>query len=144
MLGENERSQLVTLLRTKVRGLVNADGLPAELIRAVRCVLDGGLYISPAFTETVVDALLTRVPHSHARASSVPHEALTPRERDVVTCLTNGLPNADIAITLHISEKTVKFHVSNILSKYQFRSRAQLIVAMVGTGSSLVEGPEPN
>jgi len=132
LLGPHEQSHPLALLRSEVRGLVNADGMPNELIRAVRCVVDGGLYISPAFVETVIGALAGRPPDGHARPLLPSQEALTPREREILTQLALGLANADIASCLYISEKTVKFHVSNILSKSKFRSRAQLIVAMLG------------
>lgn len=85
LLGPHEQSHPLALLRSEVRGLVNADGMPNELIRAVRCVVDDGLYISPAFVETVIGALVGRPPDGHARPLLPSQEALTPREREILT-----------------------------------------------------------
>jgi DNA-binding NarL/FixJ family response regulator len=63
-------------------------------------------------------------------ASSEPGpEGLTPREREVIALLSNGLSNADIARTLYISEKTASVHVSNILRKLGVTSRIQAAAA---------------
>ena len=54
---------------------------------------------------------------------------LTPREREVITLLSDGLSNAEIARTLYISEKTASVHVSNILRKLGVTSRIQAAAA---------------
>lgn len=56
------------------------------------------------------------------------HEDLTEREMEVLQCIAEGLSNMDIAIRLNISEKTVKSHVSNILSKLYLTDRTQVAV----------------
>ena len=57
---------------------------------------------------------------------------LTPREREVITLLSDGLSNAEIARTLYISEKTASVHVSNILRKLGVTSRLQAAAAAHG------------
>jgi DNA-binding NarL/FixJ family response regulator len=52
-------------------------------------------------------------------------EPLTPRERDVLRLLADGLPDRDIAAALTISSRTVETHVSNILRKFGVRNRAE-------------------
>lgn len=72
----------------------------------------------------------------YARPKSTPREAdqrkirqlgLTPREYEVLLILCNGLSNREIANELHISESTVKTHVSNLLVKLDVRRRTQVI-----------------
>ncbi len=61
-------------------------------------------------------------------------EALTPREVDVLRLVAEGLSNKEIAQALSIGEKTVKTHVSNILSKLNLLSRTQAALYAVRTG----------
>ena len=56
-----------------------------------------------------------------------PQESLTPREVQVLELLAEGLPNKAIAARLNISDQTVKFHVSSLLSKFKVRSRMELL-----------------
>ena len=60
--------------------------------------------------------------------SDLPLGELTPRERNVLECIARGLDNAEIAVSLGLSEKTVRNHVSNIFSKLQVADRAQAII----------------
>jgi DNA-binding NarL/FixJ family response regulator len=63
-----------------------------------------------------------------AAPSSDVFESLSPREREILTCLAEGLGNAEIAERLSISEKTVRNHVSNLFDKLGVWTRAQAIV----------------
>ena len=60
--------------------------------------------------------------------------ALSPREREVLTLITEGLGNAQIAVRLSISEKTVRNHVSNLFDKLGVWTRAQAIVFAIDRG----------
>ncbi|MEV4257758.1 LuxR C-terminal-related transcriptional regulator, partial [Spirillospora sp. NPDC049652] len=63
-----------------------------------------------------------------APAAPVPLEGLTPRERDVLSCLGEGLSNQQIAERLEMAETTAKTHVSRILAKLGLRSRVQAAI----------------
>ena len=58
----------------------------------------------------------------------MPHEDLTPREMEILLLMTKGKSNQEIADELFISLKTVKVHVSNILSKLQVQDRTQAVI----------------
>jgi two-component system, NarL family, response regulator LiaR len=102
------------------------DTSPEDLIKAVRKAAAGESTISPR----VAKALVTIVRRSHdiKTQDDMPYEDLTEREMDVLLCIAEGLSNIDIADRLFISQKTVKSHVSNILSKLYLTDRTQAAV----------------
>ncbi|MFI1280502.1 response regulator [Streptomyces sp. NPDC020858] len=108
--------------------LKNADA--AELIEAVRTVARGEGLIAPAVTRR----LIAEFAAPQARRPQVPPAtlaavaSLTPREREVLGCLGDGLSNAEIAVRLSMAEATVKTHVSRLLGKLELRSRVQAAV----------------
>ena len=94
---------------------------PAELIRAVRCVGQGESLLDPSVTGQV----LNRVRQSPVLARDERLSRLTAREDEVLGLLATGKTNAQIASQIHISEKTIKNHVSTILSKLEVARRTQ-------------------
>lgn len=68
--------------------------------------------------------------------------ALTPRERDVLLLVADGMSNAQIATALFLSEATVKSHLRNILSKFQLSSRTEVVALAWRTGLVRAEKPQ--
>ena len=95
-----------------------------ELCRAIKAAAAGQVQLSPAAA--------ARLMHQ-VRAPEAPDE-LTPRELEVLRLLAEGLANKEIARELSIGEKTVKTHVSNILSKLGVLSRTQAALQAVRMG----------
>ena len=93
----------------------------AELIRAVRCVGQGESLLDPSVTGQV----LNKVRQSPVLARDERLSRLTAREDEVLGLLATGKTNAQIACQIHISEKTIKNHVSTILSKLEVARRTQ-------------------
>jgi DNA-binding NarL/FixJ family response regulator len=109
------------------------DASPEEILRAVRAVRDGEGILHPG--------LVGRVIREFARSKLEQQgeqrfSELTPREREVLDLLAEGLRNQDIAGRLSIAEKTVKHHISSILSKLQLnhRTEAALLASRSGLG----------
>jgi len=76
------------------------------------------------------------------KAASAEMAKLTPREREVVILLAQGLSDTELAVQLSISEATVKTHIAHALTKLGCRNRAQLIVTAYQSG--LTRPPLPN
>lgn len=117
-------SEYLRWLFRGVWGMVAYDRLEEELPRAVRQLAGGQLWFpAPVVIRWMrIDA---------ARRSSALRLSLTQRERQVMEFLLRRFSNKEIAEILNISERTVKFHVSNILGKLQVSSREDLVAKWV-------------
>lgn len=116
---------LLALLRTDARGVVHRDAPQDDLVRAVRAVATGGGFVSSGLTGALMQVVRAVVPRPRRSAPGV--DPLTFRESEVLDLVCLGMANREIASALNLSEKTVKFHVSNVLAKTNLRTRAQLI-----------------
>ncbi|MCC5035575.1 response regulator transcription factor [Streptomyces sp. WAC 00631] len=116
-------------LRAGAAGFLLKDSEAAELVAAVRTVARGDGLIAPAVTRRLIAefACPGRGGRTGAEDPAV-LRTLTPREREVLGCLGEGLSNADIARRLRMAEATVKTHVSRLLGKLELRSRVQAAV----------------
>ncbi|MFC9219472.1 response regulator [Streptomyces hygroscopicus] len=116
-------------LRAGAAGFLLKDSEAADLIEAVRTVGRGEGLIAPAVTRRLIAefARPQTAPAPTAADASV-LATLTPREREVLACLGQGLSNAQIAQRLTMAEATVKTHVSRLLNKLDLRSRVQAAV----------------
>jgi DNA-binding NarL/FixJ family response regulator len=117
-------------LRAGASGFVLKDEPPERLIAAVRTVAAGDALLSPAITKRVISEF-TRIPRPAPPAEVAD---LSERELDVFRLIARGLSNAEIGQELHISETTVKTHVTHILQKLDLRDRVQAVVLAYQTG----------
>lgn len=104
-------------------GYLLKDVDPAELHQAIRAVHEGEVQLHP----DIMKKLIHRVTALKIEADST-HGDLTPRELEVLSLIAQGKSNREIAIALSISEKTVKTHVGNILSKLHLSDRTQAAI----------------
>ncbi len=106
------------------KGYVMKDTPSEELAVAIRAVYQGYTHIGPGLFEKV----LNRTHKPSAIKLVIPPELaeLSPREREVLRLIASGFRNREIAQTLYISERTVKNHVTSILSQLNLRDRTQV------------------
>jgi DNA-binding NarL/FixJ family response regulator len=124
-------------LRAGASGFLLKDALAADLISAVRVVAAGESVAAPSVTRRLFAHYLGSMP---ARPDADERlAALTGREREVLTMVTRGLSNPEIASALFLSESTVKTHLGRILAKLGLRDRVQAVIlgyecGLAGTG----------
>lgn len=113
--------------RAGAAGFLLKDTDAATLADGVRMVARGDGMIAPAITRRLIAAFVS--PRLAERRAEPPGVAsLTPRERQVLSCLGAGLSNSEIAERLDMAEATTKTHVSRVLSKLDLRSRVQAAI----------------
>jgi DNA-binding NarL/FixJ family response regulator len=112
-------------MKAGAAGFLLKDAPPEALVDAVRAAARGDGPLAPAITRRLVEELVRRPPPGRSPAEL---DALTPRERDVLSEVAHGRTNAEIAARLFLSEATVKTHVTRILTKLRLRDRAQAVV----------------
>ncbi len=116
-------------LRAGASGFLLKDSEAADLIEAVRTVGRGEGMIATAVTRRLIaEFARPQTAPSPTAPSPAALASLTPREREVLACLGQGLSNAQIAARLTMAEATVKTHVSRLLNKLELRSRVQAAV----------------
>ena len=113
-------------------GFLLKDVTPEHLVAAVRLARTGDALLAPAITRRLVERFVSRDTRSAALHRDL--SVLTPRELEVLRSLGSGLSNAELAARFHLSETTVKTHVSRILTKLRLRDRAQAVVVAYETG----------
>ena len=116
-------------LRGGASGFLLKDTPPRQLIEAVRTVAHGDALLAPVITKRLIAQFTARPPASTAQL-----DALTGREREVLTLVADGLTNGEIARHLHISPGTAKTHVGHLLTKLDARDRVQLAIIAHRTG----------
>lgn len=122
---EFDEKNSFSLLRLGAKGLLGYREARQHLPRAVQAVAGGGYWVPRSLLSRFVDTVLTEL--RGRRPLDVP-SGLSRREQEVLQALLENLSNKEIATKLNISERTAKFHVSNLLAKFGVQRRADLIL----------------
>jgi DNA-binding NarL/FixJ family response regulator len=125
--------RIIAALEAGIQGYL-LKGVPrAELFQAIRVIYRGGSLLQPI----VASKLLQRVSQPPQIEPAIPH--LTARENEVLQALGRGLQNKEIALLLKISERTVKFHISGMLTKLAVGNRTELVASAARLGLITLE-----
>jgi DNA-binding NarL/FixJ family response regulator len=123
----DEDRYIARALDAGVHGFLLKSSDPYELIAGIKAAMNGGTVLAPPVAHRIVQVL-----HGGALrdrlAARTGVEALTPRERDVLTLVGSGMSNAEIGRRLHLAEGTVKIHVSALLGKLGLANRVQAAI----------------
>jgi len=123
---------VVAAIRAGASGFMLKDSQPEELLSAIRTVHRGDAVIAPSATRRLMEQMVSAVP-SATRSTAV-LDALTDREREVLTLMAKGLSNTEIGAELFVAEATVKTHVGRVLSKLGARDRVHAVITAFETG----------
>lgn len=120
-----DEDKLLAAFKAGACGYVLKGVSARELANVVRAANRGEVYVSPSLAAGILVAL-TR---GHAPD---PLEELTDREHEILKLVGRGLTNREIGDRLHLSEKTIKHYITNILQKLQVRSRVEAALVAAG------------
>jgi DNA-binding NarL/FixJ family response regulator len=110
----SERALLDRALDSGAKGYILKEAPHEDLLRAIEQIGRGGMYVDRALTPALI-------------AGKDQADMLTPREREILQLLADGMSNADVAAKLFISQETVKSHVRHILSKLEADTRTHAV-----------------
>lgn len=113
-----DEDKLLAAFSAGARGYVLKGVSARDLAAVVRSVEQGEVYVSPSLAAGILVAL------THGRPVD-PLGELTEKERDILKLVGQGLTNREIGEHVHLSEKTIKHYITNILQKLQVRSRVE-------------------
>jgi len=121
-----DATESYSLLQMGAKGLLSYAEAREQLPRALPLVANGGFWVPRSVLSGFVDSILAGSYSRRLKADTAAD--LSRREQEVLNALLENLANKEIGSKLNISERTVKFHVSNLLSKFGVRRRADLIL----------------
>lgn len=115
----HEAVYVTRAMQAGAKGYLLKTSSPEELVKAVHCVLNGLMYVTPSLDKALSPSLYARRDECS--------ELLTRRQREVLQLLSEGKQPKEIASILHISPRTVEFHKYSMLEKLGLRTTAELI-----------------
>jgi DNA-binding NarL/FixJ family response regulator len=121
---------ILAALSAGARGYLTKNAGRQDIIRAIRAAAAGQSVLDREVQDRLLATVRTR---PQAPEQSLPAD-LTPREREVLTLIGQGLPNRAIAQQLFISEATVKTHINNLFAKADIRDRADAVRRALAAG----------
>ncbi len=124
-----EKSDIRNAIEAGAVGYLLKDIKGPELARALKTVLDGGSAMSPDVSREVLREFTDMLTRGHP--THEPREALSEKEREVLSLLCQGKNNRDIGSCLFITEKTVKSHITSILRKLGVKDRTQAVIKAI-------------
>lgn len=124
-----DERNVVEALRAGALGYLPKDAPIAQIVEAIRAAARGESLIAPRVAGYLVHRLRRAPIEEVADAAD-----LTPRELEILELMARGMGNSEIGKALHLSQHTVKNHVSSVLRKLQVKNRSQAVVRAVRRG----------
>ncbi|MDJ1131381.1 response regulator transcription factor [Streptomyces iconiensis] len=125
-----DEDSILRALSAGAHGYLTKNAGRRDIVRAIRAAAAGQSVLDREVQDRLLATVRTRAP---VPGQSLPGD-LTPREREVLTLIGQGLPNRGIAEKLFISEATVKTHINNLFAKADIRDRADAVRRAIEAG----------
>ena len=119
------QEDIVEFVHAGVSGFIMKDATLEDLVNTIRSVADGAHVLPPQMTGTLFSQI-AREAVIRGRPEALSAVRMTPREREVINLIAEGLSNKEMAGRLHIASHTVKSHVRNIMEKLMLHTRLQI------------------
>ena len=127
--------EIVEYVNAGVSGFIMKDATLEDLVETIRSVA-GGVRVLPPEMTSALFSQIARNAAATGRPITLEAVRMTPREREVINLIGEGLSNKDIAKRLHIATHTVKSHVRNIMEKLTLHTRLQIAAYHHGSKSA--------
>lgn len=137
----SEAERIAAAVRAGAAAWVSKDESLAHLLAVIRRVAAGETWLPPAEMGDVLRLLLRE--REQRREDDRLLAALTPREREVLTCLAAGAGRRDVADLLHVSANTVRTHLQNVMAKLGVHSTLEAVALTRAQLDRAAEGPGP-
>lgn len=134
VLSASEADEDVTAaLQLGARGYILKNVIGSHLVGALQSIESGSLYLTPSLGARLLSRVVPRVSQ---RAQAAKDFDLTARELEIISQVSVGATNKEVALHLKISEKTVKHYMTNIMQKLQVRNRVEAVLVLKGASRS--------
>jgi DNA-binding NarL/FixJ family response regulator len=134
LTGRTDRRSIVDILRAGASGYVLKNAPAEELLKAIRTVAEGKVYLSPAIAGDVLEDLR----QNSRPGGSAEFASLSMREREVLQLMAEGKTTKQIASALNVSKKTVDNHRAHLMAKLNATTLAELIKYAIREGLTSV------
>jgi two-component system, NarL family, nitrate/nitrite response regulator NarL len=130
LTGSEGESHVMTALKTGARAYVLKGVAARELVSILHTVHSGEVYVTPTLAANLLSEMTAA---SRIQSPQSAFERLTEREHEILSLIAAGTSNKEIGLQLHLTEKTVKHYVTNILQKLQVHNRVQAAILALKT-----------
>ena len=127
----SDEGYVLRALKAGARGYLLKESPEADFIHAIRSVIQGKAFFSPAVSRLLVEDYVRQLQDKNIEDS---YDLLTPRERELLQLIAEGKSNKDVANMLNLSLYTVETHRGNIMEKLNLHSVPELILYAVRKG----------
>jgi two-component system, NarL family, response regulator len=115
------------MLQAGARGYLVHDTDPQAILEGIRAVASGRTWVAHKVMQGLME-------YTASEQAETENEELSPREREVLQLLGKGYSNSRIADEMDVKERTVRFHLENLMSKLGVNSRVEVVLAAIQRG----------